>query len=83
MGDTIVISNKMTNSIISGFPFDYPEIKAKASFCYLGFNSLWDVIVPVAPDIIYSESYLNMLASEDVLKRDWDNPIEDEVWADL
>jgi len=28
------------------------------------------------------ESILNMLASEDVLKKDWDNE-EDEVWNDL
>ncbi len=30
-----------------------------------------------------SESYQTMLASESVLKRDWDRPEEDLAWADL
>ncbi len=29
------------------------------------------------------EVYETMLASEDVLRRDWDKPEEDEAWADL
>jgi hypothetical protein len=30
-----------------------------------------------------SEAFQTMLASEAVLRRDWDNPEEDEAWADL
>ncbi len=30
-----------------------------------------------------SESYKTMLASEAVLRRDWDRPEEDAAWADL
>jgi hypothetical protein len=30
-----------------------------------------------------SEAYLTMLASEDVLRRDWDDSEEDAIWADL
>ncbi|MBE7468722.1 MAG: DUF2281 domain-containing protein [Anaerolineae bacterium] len=30
-----------------------------------------------------SESYQTMLASEAVLRRDWDLPEEDAAWADL
>ena len=30
-----------------------------------------------------SEAYQTMLASEAVLRRDWDRPEEDEAWADL
>ena len=30
-----------------------------------------------------SEAYETMLASEAVLRRDWDGPEEDEAWADL
>ncbi len=30
-----------------------------------------------------SETYQTMLASEQVLKREWDTPEEDEAWADL
>jgi hypothetical protein len=31
----------------------------------------------------HSEAYQTMLASEAVLRRDWDRPEEDEAWADL
>jgi hypothetical protein len=30
-----------------------------------------------------SGSFMTMLASEDVLRRDWESPEEDEAWADL
>lgn len=30
-----------------------------------------------------SDAYQTMLASEDVLARDWNRPEEDEAWADL
>lgn len=30
-----------------------------------------------------SEAFQTMLASEEVLRRDWDRPEEDEAWADL
>ena len=30
-----------------------------------------------------SDAFLMMLASEDVLRRDWDTPEEDEAWANL
>ena len=30
-----------------------------------------------------SEAFQTMLASEAVLRRDWDRPEEDEAWADL
>lgn len=32
---------------------------------------------------IGSEAYQTMLASEAVLRRDWDRPEEDEAWANL
>lgn len=31
----------------------------------------------------FSEAFQTMLASEAVLRRDWDRPEEDEAWADL
>ncbi|MDZ7361872.1 MAG: DUF2281 domain-containing protein [candidate division KSB1 bacterium] len=31
----------------------------------------------------YSDAFQTMLASEAVLRRDWDRPEEDEAWADL
>lgn len=30
-----------------------------------------------------SDAFLMMLASEEVLRRDWETPEEDEAWADL
>jgi len=35
-----------------------------------------------APEVV-SEAFQTMLASEAVLRRDWDRPEEDEAWADL
>jgi hypothetical protein len=31
----------------------------------------------------YSDAFQTMLASEEVLRRDWDQPEEDAAWADL
>ena len=33
--------------------------------------------------LLKSEAYQTMLASESVLRADWDSPEEDEAWADL
>ena len=33
--------------------------------------------------LLKSEAYQTMLASENVLKADWDSPEEDEAWANL
>ena len=30
-----------------------------------------------------SEAFQTMLATEEVLRRDWDSPEEDEAWSDL
>ena len=35
------------------------------------------------PGKTYSDSFQTMLASEQVLRRDWDRPEEDAAWADL
>lgn len=35
------------------------------------------------PQARYSEAYQTMLASENVLRRDWEQPGEDAAWADL
>ena len=31
----------------------------------------------------FSEAYQTMLASEDIIRREWDDPEEDALWADL
>jgi hypothetical protein len=46
-------------------------------------------VIPIAEPFIRhspnkdSEAYETMLASEDVLRREWDSPEEDEAWANL
>jgi hypothetical protein len=43
-------------------------------------------IIPLSiriPQARYSEAYQTMLASENVLRRDWEQPEEDAAWADL
>lgn len=35
------------------------------------------------PQARYSEAYQTMLASENILCRDWEQPEEDAAWADL
>jgi hypothetical protein len=89
MGDTIVISNKMTNSIILGFsPFEEKELEYKLedddqTSYYIEFIPNLNIITPIAREKMLSESYLTMLASQDVLKRVWDNPDEDKAWEHL
>jgi len=89
MGDTIVISNKMTNSIILGFsPFEEKELEYKLedddkTSYYIEFIPNLNIITPIAREEMLSESYLTMLASQDVLKRVWDNPDEDKAWEHL
>ncbi|MBI5841044.1 MAG: hypothetical protein HZB19_13180 [Chloroflexi bacterium] len=34
-------------------------------------------------ELLKSEAYQTMLASESILSRDWDSPEEDEAWANL
>ncbi len=89
MTDTIVISNMMTDSaVLRVSPNTYEEksllssVKKGVIYFYWGYNSEWDVITPISPRIL-SESYMTMLASEDVLRKEWDNPTEDEAWAHL
>ena len=36
-----------------------------------------------SPETRYSEAYQTMLASESVLRRDWEQPEEDAAWANL
>jgi hypothetical protein len=34
-------------------------------------------------ELLKSEAYQTMLASENILRQDWDSPEEDEAWANL
>jgi hypothetical protein len=48
------------------------------------FNSLLSIAVALGiSDILFPEAYLTMIASEKILKKDWDTIEEDEAWVDL
>ncbi|HYW74041.1 MAG TPA: hypothetical protein VE961_23665 [Pyrinomonadaceae bacterium] len=61
-----------TGNLISGF--------AKVQYAYIVFRA--SDTANQKPDDDDS-ALLTMLASEAVLRREWDNPEEDEAWADL
>jgi hypothetical protein len=42
-----------------------------------------DFVSYLAERRLASEAFQTMLASEPVLRRDWDRPEEDEAWRDL
>ena len=44
---------------------------------------VFDFVSYLVDQRMTSESFQTMLASEAVLRRDWDLPEEDEEWADL
>jgi len=44
---------------------------------------VYEFVSRLAKDGEMSESFQTMLASEAVLRRDWDRPEEDAAWADL
>ena len=44
---------------------------------------VYEFVNRLAEDGEMSESFKTMLASEAVLRRDWDRPEEDAAWADL
>ena len=49
-----------------------------------GFNSLLSIAVALdIADIIFPAAFLTMIASEKILKKDWDTIEEDLAWADL
>ena len=51
----------------------------------LDWDEFWRATVAIAqvPPAPYSEAYQMMLASEHVLRRDWEHPEEEAAWADL
>jgi hypothetical protein len=53
------------------------------STSYYTTNAEKNISWRVAPFDEDNESILTMLATEDILKREWDTPEEDEQWADL
>jgi hypothetical protein len=57
------------------------NVSQPAQFEYYDIVADWGARPAVQPDP--SEAFQTMLASEEVLRRDWDDPEEDELWVDL
>ena len=48
------------------------------------YNSLLSIAVALdISDILFPAAFLTMIASEKILKKDWDTIEEDLAWADL
>ena len=98
MENTIVLNSNMTHSSFpfGGFTLgkkikNIPQVNSfKNTFDLdLVFTTIADLNINI-PEFkehkiidLNSESYLTMLASEKVLKKDWDNPSEDDAWKNL
>lgn len=50
---------------------------------FLGVSVKFVPVKEVIVETVYSEVYKTMIASEQVLARDWDQPDEDEAWRGL
>ncbi len=90
MSETIMISEETTSAAISCMSFPVKKSSAKSLIGvtqgylpYFVYNPEWNDFVPESDQINPYESFNTMLASEDALKKEWENPIEDEAWADL
>ena len=69
-------------NVLSSSRTEYSLILKRQNDGPIGENLLQDVFVEFGLPL-KSESFQTMLASEQVLKNDWDTPEEDEAWAHL
>ena len=76
--DTLVLTLNNTSSEQSLTVFLSGQ---ESKFTWQGLPVFEVAFFEVVPPI--SDAFLMMLASEDVLRRDWDTPEEDEAWANL
>lgn len=90
MLDTIILTH---NSNSSGQKADLLPTSANQYFVVSAFDQYdildWSQLLGFSVlqfkmrQLLKSEAYQTMLASENVLRADWDSPEEDEAWADL
>jgi len=76
--DTISLTNISTSSEQTFVFFTFDQV-SKFTWQAIPFTEASPL--SVFPPI--SDAFLMMLASEVVLRRDWDTPEEDEAWANL
>ena len=88
--DTVVLTFSNTSTY---HKVVLPDISAKQRVTVLANDQdslfIWSQLFAITsvslriPEPRYSEAYLTMLASENILRRDWEQPEEDEAWANL
>ncbi len=90
MLDTIILtynsnSNSQKVDLLPTSANQYFVVSVFDQYNILDWSQLLGVSIPQLRmrHLLKSEAYQTMLASENVLKADWDSPEEDEAWADL
>lgn len=78
MGNSVIVSSNMTDTTIDDI-LSFSQ-GMQISHHYIRFMPTSNLITFFSPS---KEAYLTMLASENVLKKEWDDSVEDEAWADL
>ena len=65
-------------------PSPFPKLKSASGNCLpIGSLSFLILYPTLAERHLALESFQTMLASEPVLRRDWERPEEDAAWKDL
>ena len=59
------------------------EVYPSNEFLGVDFQSWATTSLINLEEVIFPEAYQTMIATEKVLARDWNQPDEDEAWADL
>jgi hypothetical protein len=84
---TIALTENTTSNYFITFPISTAQSKTKV-FSGNGYHSVNIVPSDIASlfcvgELVYSEMYQTMIASEKILARDWEHPDEDKAWANL
>lgn len=97
LADSIIISPDLASSDMNEFTMNEYASPNTTALQRIEF-SFYDQQVPLRwtqsfvnilvdidrfPLLLISEAYQTMLASENILRQDWDQPEEDLAWADL
>jgi len=80
--ETATAQNKLIKFPLANFERNY-IIKNDLTSFFVPKNAVLNWSSIINSMVVFSETFQMMLATEEVLKKDWDNPIEDEAWACL
>ncbi|MDX9865722.1 MAG: hypothetical protein RBT34_13040 [Anaerolineaceae bacterium] len=77
--DTVIISLHNSSSRQNTTVFGENQSKLSNFYELRNFHISSETLIPP----LYSEAYHTMLASEKILREDWNSPEEDTAWANL